>query len=102
MGEVVRPDFHRSPSTALQDALPVVKGPLSLCGFAGVYRVALYEKEDPSAAIRVVIMRYDSDTMYPVATLPATTEGRIEAHTVANAVLNSLRLASSFSDGLIK
>lgn len=101
MGDVVRPDFRQSPSMALNSALPVATEALSFCGIAGLYRVALFQKEDPSAGLKVVVMRYDSDTMYPVATLSATEEGRIEGHMIAKAVLESLRLAHFFCDDLI-
>lgn len=100
MGEVFRPEFRPSPSTTLRSALPVPKGALSLCGFAGFYRVGLFQKEYPYAGLQVVIMRHDSDTMYPVATLSGTTESRVEGHIVANAVLESLRLAHFFCDDL--
>lgn len=98
MSNVVRPDFRRGQSETPEGVVRSTNEALSFCGLAGFYRVALFQKEYPTAVLKVVIMRYDSETMYPVATLPATKEGRIEAHTVANAVLESLRISNIFCD----
>lgn len=101
MGEIVRPDFRQKQATRSEAAIYNDGRPLRFYGFVGLYSVALCREEYSSncSVFKVVILRYGSSRLYPVATLQATDEGRLKAHEIADSVLQTLRLTAFFDGG---
>ena len=100
MGDVVRPDFHRRLGKRSDAEIPAGQPSLNFYGSVSLYRVGLCKEDYSStcAVFKVVLYREGCKQIFPVATLPATLEGRIEANAIASAVLHTLRLAY-FYDG---
>ena len=94
MGDVVRLDSRLVRATSPAIVAPHLSDPLKVYGTVGCYGVALYG-DDHAGTYRMVklkLTRSDIDKAYPLVVLPATREGHFEAHAIAAAVLETMRV----------
>jgi len=94
MGNVVRPNFRDKAGSSSTVQVPSCGELHTIYGEVGHCRVALFIDERSSALpfLRVKLMRLDIDQIYSLAMLPASQDSYFEAHAIAAAVLQALRL----------
>jgi hypothetical protein len=96
MGDVVRPNFRSGLCVIPRVSAPGDGEPRKVYGNVGCYRVALYCDDHPGThpMLKLRLMRLGTDKAHILATLPVTQEGHFEAHAIAAAVLQTLRLTT--------
>jgi len=94
MGDVVRPNFRDKAGSSSTVQVPSCGELHKIYGEVGHCRVALFIDEPSSALplMRVKLMRLDINKIYSLAMLPASQDSHFEAHAIAAAVLQALRL----------
>lgn len=100
MTNVIRPTFGAKPRAQPTAPEPNAHRPLRIYGDAAGHLVALIE--DPDAAegpvFKVVVGPVSGAAVEPVAILPATREGGIDADVVGLAVLRALLVTEAADD----
>ena len=94
MGDVVRPSFGLRQREIQKILVPGDGEPRKIYGAVGCYRVALHCDDYPGTypMLKLRLARSDTEITYLLATLPMTPEGHFEAHAIASAVLETLRV----------
>ena len=101
MGELIRPDFRRKSGGASGDDQRPVFEALHIFGEAAGYGVYLiHDVAAPHVGVfKVVVGQVSSEEADAVANLSATTESKAEALTIGLAILRTLKLIESISNG---
>lgn len=97
MGDVVRPDFRPGMSADLDGSASIHGVLQKVYGHVGRCRVQLhhYSGGGRYPFYKLMLMRLDTNEIHSLAMLPASQAALFEAHAIAAAVLQALRLTAN-------
>lgn len=97
MGDVVRPNFHLGMRVDSKGSASSHGVPQKVYGEVGCYRVQLHHDSGGGRypLYKLMLLRLDTNEIHSLALLPASQTGHFEAHAIAAAVLQALRLTTS-------
>ena len=97
MGDVVRPDFRPAMSVRLEALASAYGVPQKIYGHVGHCCVELYYDGEGERypLYKLMLERLDTSEIHCLAVLPASQAALFEAHAIAAAVLQALRLTAN-------
>lgn len=97
MGDVVRPDFRPGMHAHPEAPASSYGVPQKVYGHVGHYCVELFRDSTGGQypVYKIMLMRLDTNEIHSLAVLPVSQAALFEAHAIAAAVLQALRLTTS-------
>jgi hypothetical protein len=97
MGDIVRPDFRRGMSARPKAPASAYGVPQKIYGHVGHFCVELYHDGggERYPLYKLMLERLDTREIHCLAILPASQAALFEAHAIAAAVLQALRLTAN-------